>query len=166
MSSTFLDAVIDAKVSDAALEALAGEMLPFAVQEDSLKMLAASLDVMRSKSTSIWDGEPLCGAPGKIKSVDTEIADDALRAGVRSLNPSLLEADWLATKDALFYFTPRLVAMHWWRWDVVRAMKPGKTRWKFSGVSVYPSDGSEFELRTSREAATLLVGLGHRFIRD
>ena len=99
----------------------------------------------------------------KVETIDAALADEAVADGVRSPNAALLEADWLATKDALFYVTPRLRSVLWYRWDVIQQVRAGKTRWKFSGVFVDKSDGEVLDLRTSRSAASLLVGLGYRF---
>lgn len=129
-------------------------------------LLDARLGELASVRRSEWSGRSLCGAPGKIKALDTVIADEAVAEGFRSLNPALLEADWLATPQALFYVTPRVQSVRWWRWDIVTRVRAGKTRWKFSGVLVEKIDGETLELRTSRDAATLLVGLGYRFARD
>ena len=136
---------------------------PFDVQLESHLLLDSSLDEMATSHPSLWTGRSLCGGPAKIKTIDAELADEAIAGGVGSPNPALLEADWLATKDALFYVTPRLRSVLWYRWDVIQQLRAGKTRWKFSGVFVDKSDGEVIDLRTSRGAASLLVGLGYRF---
>lgn len=164
MNSPFLDALIDDTTSTEELERVAVVEQPYTVKLESLLLLDTTLDEMASVRQSNWSGRPLCGAPGKIKAVDSKLADEAIAEGVRSVNPALLEADWLATRDALFYVTPRLRSVRWWRWDVVTRVRAGNTRWRFSGVLVEKADGETLDLRTSRDAATLLVGLGWRFI--
>jgi len=86
-SGSFLDALGDKSVSDEDLEQLAADLLPFTVKPHSL-------DLMLGLPQG-W-GLPLCGAPGKIKAVDRDLADQAEAEGIVSVNPALLEADWLA----------------------------------------------------------------------
>ena len=107
---------------------------PFDVQLESHLLLDSSLDGMASRRPSLWAGRSLCGGPAKIKTIDAALAAEAIAKGVRSPNPSLLDADWLATKDALFYVTPRVRSV--FGMDGTSSSRSGrKTRWKFSGVS-------------------------------
>jgi hypothetical protein len=162
-ASSFLEALGDVSISNADLERLAIEESPFAVNPHSLDLLEAALEKLNSPIPPSM-GRPLCGAVGKIKAVDRALADEAQAGGTRSVNPLLLEADWLATRTALFYVTPRLESVIWWKWDVITGMRAGRERWKFSGVSIDKADGGTLELRTSREAAKLLIALGRRFV--
>jgi hypothetical protein len=152
-------------MSSADLERLAADESPFAVNPRSLELLRAALTKLDSPIAPSW-GRPLCGAVGKIKSVDRALADEAEAGGTKSLNPMLLEADWLATRIALFYVTPRLESVIWWKWDIITGMSAGRERWKFSGVIIDKADGESLELRTSRDAAKLLLALGNRYVSE
>jgi hypothetical protein len=156
------DALEDPALSDAEVERIAAEEVAFAINPESLRLVLAALPRLEA-TPGAW-GKPLCGAVAKITSVDKALADEAAREGVRSVSPSLLEADWIATRSALFYVTPQMLSVLWWEWRIVTAMTKGKERWKFSGVVIEKADGERLELRTSREASRLLVALGERFV--
>jgi hypothetical protein len=154
-------ALRDEAVTDIEVERLAGELRVFhGVNPESVELLTSQLSSLPDASLHL--AVPLCGAVGKIKSIDRGLADKVVEPGTRRAS-GLLEADWIATRAALFYVTPALGAVAWWPWSEIKSAAPGPRRWKFGGVVLRKQTGGEVDLRTTASDVELLLALSTRF---
>jgi hypothetical protein len=154
-------ALRDEAVTDIEVERLAIELQVFhGVHSQSVELLTSQLPTLPDSSVG-WE-VPLCGAAGKVRSVDRGLAEQLVEPGTPK-SPGLLEADWIATRTALFYVTPGLGTAAWWPWSEIQSSAPGKRRWKFGGVLFRKQDGGEVDLRTTASDVDLLLALTKRF---
>jgi hypothetical protein len=154
-------ALRDEAVTDIEVERLASELQVFhGVNPHSLELLRSELPTLLDSSVG-WE-VPLCGAAGRVKSIDRGLAERLVEPGTAK-SPGLLEADWIATRTALFYVTPGLGTAASWPWSEIQSSAPGKRRWKFGGVVFRKRDGGEVDLRTTASDVDLLLALTERF---
>jgi hypothetical protein len=154
-------ALRDEALTDIEVERLAGELHVFhGVNPQSVELLKSQLSALPDGSLRL--AAPLCGAVGKIKSVDRGLADKVVQPR-RRRSSELLEADWIATRAALFYVTPGFGAVAYWPWAEIQSAVPGARRWKFAGVILRKREGGEVDLRTTAADVDLLLALTTRF---
>lgn len=123
------------------------------VQNQSLTVLA--------RHTS---DQPVAGGAAKSKELDKKILDTWIdvvgMANVRKFGTNALEADWIATRTALFYVTPNAESVIPYPWSSIVAISVLKQRTLSSELSITLKDGKKpIKLKTGRTSGDRLLEL-------
>ena len=107
---------------------------------------------------------PLGGGVARIKTRDKAILDEyAAVIGMRNAAKggiNLLESDWVATANALYYITPRARHLDRYQWSEIEEVSIVRQRLAKALVSVRLIGGLDrFEIETSRSSSDKLVRL-------
>lgn len=123
----------------------------------------------------VWSIEPDCnifdGGPAKVEQWDREWFDKfearfgkgSIRSRARSSGRGMqiMEADWVATDQHLFYVNPALGLVTPLRWDELTVTK-GSTKWRFQHLTLHSERTGSVEMSLGKMAATSLLAIAAR----
>jgi hypothetical protein len=83
---------------------------------------------------------PLAGGAAKVKELDREFLDRYVSQVGESVAKrqglNLLEADWVATEEALYYISPRVGQGFRYPWTDIAEISIVKKRWRFATLAI------------------------------
>ncbi len=111
---------------------------------------------------------PLAGGAAKAKEVDKKVLDvwiDQIgMATIRQFGVNALEADWIATNNALFYVTPRAESVVTFSWSMIAEIKVKKQGPASTTFNIrLKSERKPFEMKTGRTSGERLLDLWRTF---
>jgi hypothetical protein len=103
---------------------------------------ARTLDFLARNAPS---EEILAGGAAKVKQLDRQFLDRYIsevgEAAARREGLNLLEADWVATRDALYYIAPRVGQGIRYPWNDILSLSIVKQRWRFATLAIQLRQG-------------------------
>jgi hypothetical protein len=106
--------------------------------------------------------KPLAGGAAKVRKLDRQFLDYYISQvgdrAARRQGLNLLEADWVATEEALYYVSPRVKQACRYRWTEIVSVEMIKQRWRSAAVAIrLPNE--VVTLKAGRTSATILTKL-------
>jgi hypothetical protein len=105
---------------------------------------------------------PLAGGAAKVKELDREFLDRYISQVGESMAKrqglNLLEADWVATEEALYYISPRDGQGFRYPWSDIALISIVKKRWRFATVAIHLPQ-QVVTMKAGLTSATLLIEL-------
>jgi hypothetical protein len=106
------------------------------------------------------DETPLAGGAANVKELDRDLLDRYISQVGESVAKrqglNLLEADWVATEEALYYISPRVGQGFRYPWTDIAQISIVKKRWRFATLAI----------QLPHQVVTLKAGLTSATILD
>jgi hypothetical protein len=105
---------------------------------------------------------PLAGGAARAKELDRELLDLHISQVGESVAKrqglNLLEADWVATEEALYYISPRVAQGYRYPWTDIAQISIIKKRWRFATLAIQLPQ-QVVTLKAGLTSATILTRL-------
>lgn len=125
-------------------------------------MGATQADTLAFLSRNYPRERPLAGGAAKVKELDRQFLDRYIsQVGEREARRQglfLLEADWVATEEALYYISPRVGQGCRYPWEDIASISIVKKRWRSATVAIQLPQ-QVVTLKAGQTSATILTKL-------